>query len=332
MMDKLEVWEVAAPEEQGMDPRLLTEMEQTMRANDMRSCLILKNGTKIFEYYRSPEMMAELNKINSCTKSILSALVGLALDQGLLPDLHTPISKHFPTLARAKDRRKRDITLDHLLAMTAGFRWVEYRKHVSYPAMIRSDDWVKYTLQQPLAADPGESMVYNSGCSHLLAAILEQASGMRLVDYARRYLFEPLGIAYCRWDEDPQGMNIGGFGLHLTTRDMAKFGQLYLNQGQWNGQSLLNEAWVKDTTAPLYLTYEHIGHYGRHWWVSSFAIEDKDGGRSRDEPYYFALGYGGQYIIVIPGQQTVVVLTNDNHKRNRDYYDYMGKYIIPALL
>jgi CubicO group peptidase (beta-lactamase class C family) len=194
--------------------------------------------------------------------------------------------------------------------------------------MIRSPDWVSYTLKQPLMADPGAGMVYNSGCSQLLAAILQHAAKMDVAVFARTRLFEPLGITAFQWERDPQGMPIGGFGLYLTPRDMARFGQLYLQRGMWAGRRLISGEWVDRTTYPLHRTYE-IGFYGRHWWVSSFHANRSED--DAEEWYYFALGFGGQYITVLPSRQTVVVLCNDRHKRDREYVDYLRHFIIPAL-
>ncbi|CAH0119263.1 hypothetical protein PAE9249_01762 [Paenibacillus sp. CECT 9249] len=326
---KKELWEISDSERQHMNPLYLQEMERKMKSKKLLSCCIAINETVAFRYDRDPHSANRLHKINSCTKSILSALVGIAVEQGIIPGLHTPISRYFPVLDKDKDHRKREITIDHLLTMTAGFKWEEYRKRVSYPAMIRSKDWVQYTLKQPLIANPGESMVYNSGCSHLLAAILRQTSGMNVSDYARTHLFAPLGFGEYYWEEDPQGMSIGGFGLHLSIRDMVKFGLLYANNGQWKGKRLIGEDWVKRTTAPLHLTYEQVGYYGRHWWASSFRAGD--GQETREERYFFALGYGGQYIIVVPSRHMVVAIASDNFKRSSRPVDYFREYIVPSL-
>lgn len=328
-MNSKSPWEYSAPEQHDMNPAILQQMKAAMTANNLRSCLILKEEKCVFEYYRDSSIITSVQKINSCTKSVLSALIGIAIDQGLIPSLDTPIISYFPMLAEDRDVRKQQITIDHLLTMSAGFEWSEFQTRVSFPAMTRSSDWVKYTLEQPLADAPGSRMVYNSGCSQLLAAILKLTSKMDVASYAEQHLFAPLGIEHYLWEQDPQGLHIGGFGLHLTTQDMAKFGLLFLQDGLWTDKPLLPAAWIQQSSLPLFYTYAQVGHYGRHWWVSSFPESAEEDAAAHK--YFFALGYGGQYIIVLPSQQLVAVFTSDRYGKTKQPADYFHQYIIPSL-
>ncbi|WP_410515113.1 serine hydrolase domain-containing protein [Paenibacillus sp. BR2-3] len=181
----------------------------------------------LLEHYRGPRTANELSKINSCTKSVLSALISIAIDKNIVPHPDTPILEFFPQLVQDSDTRKRQITITHLLTMTAGFQWNEFGGLNSFPTMTRTTDWVKFVLAQPLAESPGTVMAYNSGGSQLLAAILSQAFGQSVAEFAEQQLFRYLGIERYRWDKDPQGIHTGGFGLYLKPWDMAKLGLLY---------------------------------------------------------------------------------------------------------
>lgn len=272
----------------------------------IHSCLISRNGSFIFEYYKNKKQQGNLHKINSCTKSIVSSLIGIAYDKGLISSLSTPIVEYFPMLGKDSDHRKNAITIDHLLTMSAGFDWPEMGEWGGWPQIIHSPNWVNYVLERPLTHAPGEHMNYNSGCSHLLTAILQKTSGTSIQEFANDNLFSKLKFSDYIWHKDPQGINIGGFGIHLTIHDMHKIGQLFLNNGMWGEKQLIRSDWVELTTQPVYLTYKHFGHYGRHWWSSV---------TSQDERFYFAMGMGGQYICVIPSRDIVITITSDTKSK-----------------
>lgn len=283
----------------------------------------------MLEHYREPRLAYEPGKINSCTKSVLSALICIAMDRGILPPADTPVLQYFPQLAQDTDDRKRKITLAHLLTMSAGFSWNEFGGLNSFPEMSRTPDWVQYVLSQPLAHTPGTHMEYNSGCSQLLSAILAEASGQTVAGFAEQQLFRQLGIADYRWETDPQGIHTGGFGLYLTPAEMAKFGMLYLQQGNWENRLLLQPAAVRHSTASLIEVHApRKGGYGWHWWISSFTAGTEP---QHEVPYYFAQGFGGQYIIVVPSYELVTVITADSTKK-RPKADLFGQHIVPLLL
>ncbi len=308
---------------------LLGEMRRRMSEEKITSCMVIRQGISIFTYDKSKRLAGKLYKINSCTKSVLSAVVGVALDQGLIPSVQTPIAEYFPSLTSASDARKRAITIEHLLTMTAGFDWPEFGEWDYFPRMIYSPHWVRFVLERPLAHNPGERMTYNSGCSHLLTAIVQQVTGMTAAAYAREHLFGPLGISDFIWHEDRQGVTIGGFGLSLSTADMAKFGLLYLQQGRWGARHVVPREWVAVSTRPRYLTYEGIGHYGQHWWVSTLTSDSA--GMDDDNRFYFALGYGGQFIIVVPSRDLIVVMTSELYNQSLRPMHYFRQYIVPSL-
>lgn len=315
---------------------------------NLRSCLISRHGRIEFEHYRDRHTASNIAKINSCTKSILSALICIAMDLGLLPDAATPASVFFPRLASSSDPRKREITLEHLLTMSAGFEWTEFGGRNSFPRMTKSPHWVNFVLELPLADSPGTRMEYNSGISQLLSALLAEAAGMPVARYAELHLFGPLGIEAYEWEADPQGVHTGGFGLRMRPLDLLKFGQLYLQRGHWQDRQLLSPSLVELSVSPALPSGSHRqGSYGWHWWSDIYVAKDMDGdaekdthgdtnwdadrGSSRSFTYYFARGYGGQYVYVVPAADAVVVVTADQGKKEKQHVDVFRQYIAPRL-
>ncbi|MCM3697981.1 serine hydrolase [Paenibacillus macerans] len=331
----------------------LSSIASAIAPVNLRSCLISRQGRLVFEHYRDRQTAGQIAKINSCTKSFLSALICIAFDQGLLPSADTPISEFFPQLLdEDDDPRKRQITLRHLLTMSAGFNWTEFGGHNSFPRMTRSADWVRFALEQPMSDHPGDRMEYNSGASQLLAAILVQAAGLPAARFAELHLFGPLGIEAYKWEQDPQGVHTGGFGLWLRPGDMLKFGQLYLQRGVWEGKPLISTEMVSQSVKPaIGVEAPRRGCYAWHWWtdtwlpaagpgednMTSASDPARDGGRftaSSPSPafdYFYARGYGGNFIYVIPSLETVVVLTDDKRKRDRPPADVFRQLIAPHI-
>ncbi len=261
----------------------------------MHSILVVRHGYLVLERYYGGYTRNVAHAVQSVTKSVTSALIGIALDTGALASLDQPVVAFFPEyVTPALDPRKREITIRHLLTMTSGLQWEEADPTTRTGAVQRwreSSNQVKYVLELPLAQPPGTAFNYNSAGSHLLSAILTKATGMRTLEFANRQLFDPLGIEVL-WAMDQQGINYGGFGLLMQPVDMAKFGYLYLQRGFWDGKQLVPEAWVKESTRAQLpdglLTGEAT--YGYHWWVLE---------QSRP-PAFRATGLGGQYLCVMP--------------------------------
>lgn len=285
---------------------LVSQLNKALEQAKVSSCLVHAEGKLVYHYEQSPNVSHALMPINSCTKSIVSALYCIGLQRGLLPRPEEKISQFFPELQHAADQRKRSITVEHLLTLTAGFTWQEFGGTNHFPRMTRTEDWIDFVLQQPLRYAPGEIWTYNSGISQLLASLIERASGRSLASLAEEYLFHPLDIADYRWKQTPQGEYTGGFGMELTAHDMLKFGLLYLQQGLWqNKQVISSELCIASTTAHIEVEEPERGQYGWHWWCE----------QEEQNPYYYARGYGGQFIIVVPKPQLVVVFTrNQKHK------------------
>ncbi len=296
-------WPTSTPEEQGIDSVKLAGMYKAIFELDynIHSLLIVRNGYLVAEMYRYPYDAARVHHIYSCTKSFTSTLIGMAIERGDISGVDQRVIDFFPEreIANLADN-KRAMTLEDLLTMSGGFDWPGgMLETTSMNEWMAQPDWVQAMLDWPVKYEPGTRFTYNSGGSHLISAIFQQATGQTAESFAAENLFAPLGITDWNWNSDPQGVSTGGWGLWLTPRDMAKFGYLYLNGGVWDGQQIVPAEWVETATA------QHIqaggqwlaDGYGYQWWV------DKNG-------YFMALGYGGQYIIVVPDRNMVVVATS----------------------
>ncbi len=234
-------------------------------------------------------------------------LMGICLRDGLISDIDMHIIDYLSAYSKCFDDVKRNITIRHLLTMTPGFNWPEFGEWNCGSPMEYSKDIVRFVLERDLSEEVGTKMNYNSGCSNLLSYIIQTVSGMKLSEYASANLFTPLGINDYIWHEK-QGISLGANGLKMKAADMLKLGGLYLHNGKLNNRSIIPENWIEESTKPRFLTYIDIGSYGYHWWTSSLKTKENE-----EVHYYFALGLFGQYIIVIPQHQMVVVFVSENY-------------------
>ena len=322
-------WQTSTPEEQGMRSTVLNDMMNATEENQLLidSVLIVKNGYLVFEEYPSVYDQDNRHIIHSCTKSITSALVGIAIEEGYIDSVDEKLVDLLPNRTYANyDERIDDITLEHLLMMTSGFEWDEWTESYSSYANSHYQYWrasnsVQFILDLPLAHDPGDVWVYSSGSSHLLSAIVTRATGVSLLEYAAEKLFTPLGIEISDvvWPADNQGIYRGSGGVEMIPRDMAKFGFLFLNNGTWNGEQIVPSGWVQTSSETL-TTFDNYSGYSYQWWTYS----------SETVSVYSANGYVGQNIFVIPSLDMVVVFTS----RTPTYpqVSLLFDYIIPAAL
>ena len=298
-------WKISTPEEQNVNTQELLKAVSHIQEKlpDVYSLLIIKNGYLIFENYYKKGMPDRSDVAHSVTKSYTSTLIGVAIEKGFIKSVDQKISDFFPEyFAENIDPKKRKISIKDLLTMTAGSKWND-RGDVFYQ-WIFSPDWAKFTLQLEQTATPGEIFTYNTSVSHLLSVILTRSTKMSTRDFAQKHLFDPLGMTIHQWQTDPQGNQTGGHGLHLTPRDMAKLGYLFLNDGNWDGQMIVPPTWVKEATNPqVYAFHSEYGdfYYGYQWWIK------KAGNYSS----YRAWGRRGQNIVVVPEQDLVIVVTSE---------------------
>jgi CubicO group peptidase (beta-lactamase class C family) len=341
-------WRTGTPQEEGMEPKGLAVIDDDAGTvyPSLRSVLIVRHGVLVFEHYYHGATPSTYFNVFSVTKSVTSALVGIALGEHALGGPRQPIgqllAKHLPS---NPDRRIRSITVEQVLTMTAGF--APDPPGGTPPSLVHSSDWVRFVLSQHPAATPGTRFAYSSDGSHLLSAIIADATGQPTLRYAQAKLFGPLGIpsdhpftpvfalrnaaAYQRagfaWPTDPQGYQLGYGLLKLTARDLAKFGYLYLRGGAWEGRQVVPAAYVRVATQPHVATGDrHATGYGYQWWTMS-----EQGHRA-----FAALGLGGQLVEVIPDLDLVVVMTSEistaaEARAGVDSPAMVGDVVVPAV-
>ena len=306
------------------------------RYGDMNALLVLRNGYLVVEHYRSPEYFGRnyRHPAKSITKSVTSAVVGIVRDQGNLPPLDSRLADLLPAYADVinPDPLKRQITLHHLLSMTAGFDWDELAPGDNNEfKMMRTRDWVRYTLDQPMRDQPGDRLEYNGGLSMMLSHILRDSIDGDVVAFAREQLFDPIGLENWNWTLVNDNLVNTVSGLAMSRRDMARIGLLFLNRGRWGDRQLIPADWVDLSTAPQvdgqgpYFPFA----YGYQWWrlqdaAPTMAMLDVNDA-------YFALGYGGQFIFVVPHLRLVVVSTASNFASDVTLFlELMRERVFPA--
>ena len=314
-------WPRSAPEEQGMSSAVLADMLEYIRAENkpVHSLLVIRHGTLVLEAYIHPFNADTRHGVYSVTKSVTSALVGTAIGEGSLADVDTAVVSCFSSVA-VDDPEKEKIQIKHLLTMTSGIEWTEvlYSGLNDLWGIIESDDPAQYFFNPALIEEPGTTFNYNSGGSHLLSMLVQDAVGESAADYAADQLFGPLGITDYAWESDFTGHSIGGTGLELLPVDMAKLGLLYLNEGRWQGRQVLDPAWVNDSIQAQSRPADDKG-YGYQWWVNP-------GGD------YYALGWGGQQIHMFPAQDMVVVFTAGSSGVDMLHEDLINGFLLPAVV
>ena len=283
---------------------------------EVRALLVVRHGRLVFERYFHGAGLATLLNTKSVTKSVVSALVGIALHEGRIRSLDDPISTWLaPEMTERAHADVKRLTVRHLLTMTAGWRWRENGPETV--AWLKSPNRVRFMLEQPMDAAPGTRFNYSTGVAHLLSAVLARATGMSLQDYARDRLFEPIGARPGAWGRDPQGLNEGGSELELSARDMARFGLLYLNGGSWRGRQIVPRPWVLESTRPHgRVDYGYLWSYLPSEW----------GG-----PAVNAMGYGGQIISIVPAADAVVVIASTSLDAQNPVLQLLREDLLPVL-
>ena len=289
----------------------------------MNLCAFLTqwDGTVISENYYGGATVESSFHLRSITKSVISALVGIAIEQGFIRDVNDPVLAYSPELrAQDPDARKEQITIRHLLTMTSGFRWIE------------SGDWffsdtssaISEAWSRPLTGSPGEVYNYDSASVDLLTVILARAARQEAKTFLVENLFGPLGIHHFEWEKDPAGYHRGSAGLVMRAQDLSKIGRLYRQHGRWNRQQILSPAWIEQSAADQVRVNDVVG-YGYLW-------------RSRHigtERLYYGMGYGGQYLMVVPGLKLVVTAFQEwnvsNEQADRQKYAFSERVFDPLV-
>ncbi len=322
-------WQIEDPEDHGFNVSYLNAMMDEIEStpHNIHSVIIVRDGYIVWEEY--PDGLynpTRIHMLQSCTKSFTSTLIGIALHEGFIDNVSQRMIDFFPDrIIDNLDARKESITLDNMLTMTDGMYWTE----LDYPytderntlkQMWDSTDAIQHILDQPMVRDPGEEWHYNSGMSVLLGAILEEATGMSVVEFAEKYLFEPIGIDSYEWYAMPRSnvLHTDG-GLYLSSRNMARLGYLMLNNGTWNGTEILSTEWVSDATHSEVQISSQM-NYGYQWWLYP------------EFGFYAATGHYEQKIYVAPEDDLVVVFTANIADEDPHPTDsFMLNYILPAI-
>jgi len=324
-------WETAPMELHGIDPEKMALARQ-LAIDDtyLRSLLVIKDGYLVFEEYFNGGRPEQSTEVWSVTKSFTSALVGIAIDKGQVEDVDDLMLEYLPNYLEFGD-----MTIRHVLTHTTGLEWTE--EGDEFVGWVESEDWIENAVRRERLSVPGEVLHYSSGNSHFLSGLIKAATGKTPGEYAREHIFDPLGIAFEKqkagsnrrswddflvrtprtWKQDSKGLEVGAFGLHLTAREMAKFGYLFLNKGRWDNKTILSEKWVEESTRDHVLRTGNFG-FGFQWVVS------ERGGQIA----FNADGWGGQIICVIPGLDMVVVMKSDSESPGgHPYYQILARVI-----
>src|SRR5688572_6982239 len=307
---------VCAVSAAALDPAIKAASELSR----LHSLIVAQRGSIILERYFNGRRETSPANVKSVSKSVIAALVGIASDRKLL-SLNDPIGKYFPDLT---DAGKRAITVEDLLTMRSGLESTSSR---NYGTWVQSSNWIRHALAKPLLAAPGTQMIYSTGNSHLLSAILAKAAGKSTLAFAQEALAKPLGFSLSPWMRDPQGNYFGGNEMVLTPRQMLAFGEMYRNDGQVNGRQILSKAFIEDTFEPRGRSRISGREYGYGWWMRDMA------GRKAS----YAWGFGGQYIVLVPSLDLTIVSTSaatvseDRRDHRRTVDEIIEQLIVAAL-
>jgi len=314
-------WPISTPSREGLDEARLTRLDARIRAAlpHVRSLLIARHGSLVFEHYYGDASREKLHNIQSMTKSVSSALVGIALRKGLIKSLDNRALDYYPEYQSAiTDQRVREITIRHLLTMASGIDEMQLRfdKVLSDP--------IAEILRQRLLYRPGGGFKYSSPAAHLLGGVLRKATGRSVLDFAQTELFHPLGLGRVEWYADSTGLQSGGLSGLWCSRDLLKLGELYLRRGTWRGAELISPAYVAEsvTVQNRGEFYGEKASYGFMWWITSIGGQEA----------FYARGYGGQYLMVIPRADLVVLCTSDwKQPEYPEHFALVEGFIIPAM-
>jgi len=348
-------WSTASLGEVGMDETRIQALMKGLSGledNPLHGIVIVRNGKLVFEtYYSGEDLSVEgglhtvrkefdrdtVHCLASTSKSVTSILMGIAIDLGIVGSVDEKLFSFFPEYAHLSDAVKDDITLRHALTMSSGIPWDESHSYTDPRNDVAQmyflcEDPVEYVLGKDLVATPGDVFIYNTGTTNLLGEVVKRSSGESLMEFADRYLFAPLGIVDCELTDIPAGSDIAAAAslLYLRPRDMAKLGQLYLEGGTWDGRRVVPEAWVAESTAQEMAVAEDAAPiqgfnttYGYQWWRGTFETGTTD--------TYYAAGWGGQFIFVLPDVDMVIVFTAGHYKGDYGgFYQIVNDHILPA--
>lgn len=343
-------WSIATPESVGLDGARLCAIAARMKETEanVHAVVIVRHGRLVFEqYFSGPDEQWDVagrydhdattkHDMRSASKSVISLLVGIAIDRKLIASADEPIVKFFPEYSDLKSPGWDQITLRHLLTMSSGIQWDENRgwndPKNDEPHLASEADPIRYILSKPIAKPPDAVWTYNGGGTDLLGHILERVSSKPLEAFAREVLFQPLGITDFEWRNYPANGKIApAVGLRLRPRDAAKIGQMVLNRGTWNGKQIVSPEWIDQSVRPRFQAigyFSGLFFYGQQWWLGRSIAQ------GNEVKWIAAMGSGGQRIFVVPERDLVVMTTSGLYFQPRQgdgALDMMANYILPSV-
>lgn len=348
-------WEVVSAEKEGLNAAILEDMMDHLdQYYDplVHSILVFKGGKLVFEEYfeghlfsmDTPGFDGDFVKytretdhfLASVSKSITSVIFGAAVKAGYIGSLDQKLVDVLPEYADILVGQKADITLEHLLTMSAGLEWDESSNPYGDPdnhvtGLFNAEDPIEFILSLDMVSEPGESFLYSSGATNVLGAVVQKLTGLSLLEYGNEVLFDPLNIKGGSWEQLPGGYYFASGGVSLRPRELAKIGQMYLNDGYWGSEQVLSPEWIEASVTGQISTEGRTlplaSEYGYQWWRMNFPAN------STSYPSYFAAGAGGQYMFIFPEQDMMVVFTGGKFNTSGpvSFFELVGNYILPAL-
>ena len=315
-------WVVSNLHEQGFDLTSFVELEAYLEQNkydDLQSVSVFRNNKMVYDHYFNGSDASSIVDIRSATKSIISLLVGIAIDQGAIKNIDEKITPYFSEYQPIKhlDDRKKAITIRHLLTMTAGFDSDDdVASSVGNENNLDelSSDWVRYSIDVPMLHQPGEHWAYSSMNTFLLGYVLEKATGQKLDDFAKQYLFQPLNIDHVQWRKTPLGRKVAQGNFCISSRNLGKIGQLLLDKGLYKDQRIVSEQWIKQSiTGVFQVPWDNYDTYGFKWYNHTLTIKD------HQVPYILASGNGGNKLYVVPQYNVVVTVLSTAYGMGRGH-------------
>jgi CubicO group peptidase (beta-lactamase class C family) len=316
-----ESWSRTTPEAQGMRSVLLAEMLDEIASSDraMHSLLLVRHGAIVLDARFHPYDGARAHDLASCTKSLTSLAVGLAIHEGHIDGTGAPLLSYFQS-EPSGDPRRDAITIENALTMTAGIECINEPTELTLLAMQESSDWIDFALALPMVSEPGTVFDYCSSVSHLLSGAVSRATGMPADAYLRERLLAPIGAGAIEWPHDPQGVAHGWGDARLAPEDMARIGLLLLHRGRWDGAEIASEEYLRAATSDRIATLGADARYGYQWWAT------EDGS-------FYAAGRGGQYIFVNPALDLIVVTTGSAApEQAAAYATLLDDHLVPAIV
>jgi CubicO group peptidase (beta-lactamase class C family) len=343
-------WNTASPDSAGMDGARLCGIAARLQltGSEVHSVVVARHGRLVFEQYfpgldqpwgekeaRHEFTPTTRHDIRSASKSVISLLVGIAIDHKLIANADEPVIKFFPEYQTVKQAGWDAITIRHLLTMSSGIKWDETLSWTDprndEPHLGSETDPVGYVLAKPVAAPPDMVWVYNGGGTELLGNILERASGQKLQAFAREVLFGPIDVTDFEWKNYRRnGKVAAAAGLRLRPRDAAKIGQLVLNRGTWNGRQIVSADWIEKSVTPRFQAAGYFGgtlFYGYQWWMGRSLADGKE------VKWVAAFGWGGQRIIIVPELELVMVVTAAQYGKPKEglgAMDILANVVVPS--